>query len=136
VCFPILPAVFRILFGGKLDLCQVTPGFLLEETSTHDKDIMEATNHDINDCTPQKNCFTTFLLCKTVKPKVFHPLFLLEHLLSATVAQAVQVVESGVAFALPVIQGATQEDLQADPEKCQEVDGSMVRINGLVSTYL
>ena len=50
-------------------------------------------------------------------------------------------VESAVAFALPVIQGATQEDLQADPGKVlgypgQEVDGSMVRINGLVSTYL
>ena len=50
-------------------------------------------------------------------------------------------VESAVAFALPVIQGATQEDLQADPGKVlgyvgQEVDGSTVRINGLVSpTY-
>ena len=60
MCFEILPAVFRILFGGKLDLCQVTPGFLLEETSTHDKDIMEATNHDINDCHPKKTVLPLF----------------------------------------------------------------------------
>ena len=93
---------------------------------------MEAANYDIT-VHPKKCCFTTFLLCQLLKTQgFFHPPFFgwvpptfngpnkklqspprVPPSKKTPHHQAVQVVESAVAFALPVIQGATQEDLQA-----------------------
>ena len=105
MCFPILQAELGSLVGAKNDFV--------------------STNHAI---TVQKNCFTTFFLCQLLKTQgFFHlPFSCCWNSLYSTAPtenrsspprtprhQAVQVVESAVAFALPVIQGATQEDLQA-----------------------